>query len=135
MKSIYLIRGLPGSGKSTLANELSEDGLYPVFSVDEYFTNPQTGNYEFNYSRNHLAYKACQENALLAMRQGVRKILIDNTFTLEWEMEPYIKIAKENGYRVFVLTVENRHEGQNIHGVTDEQMKKMAEKFKVKLLP
>ncbi|EMP07134.1 AAA domain protein [Leptospira interrogans serovar Pyrogenes str. 200701872] len=38
-KSLILLRGLPGAGKSRLAKLLSENGKYPVFSVDDYFTD------------------------------------------------------------------------------------------------
>jgi predicted AAA+ superfamily ATPase len=37
MKALILLRGLPGAGKSTLAKLLSENGKYPVFSIDDYF--------------------------------------------------------------------------------------------------
>jgi hypothetical protein len=30
--------------------------------------------------------------------------------------------------------VENRHQGKNAHGISDEQLRKMAEKYKVILL-
>ncbi len=39
--SIILIRGLPGSGKSSLARLLSENGKYPVFSIDDYFMDKE----------------------------------------------------------------------------------------------
>ncbi|HEY1039007.1 MAG TPA: ATP-binding protein, partial [Bacteroidia bacterium] len=42
--------------------------------------------------------------------------------------------AKEFKYKIFVLTVENRHNGKNTHNVSDEQVKKMAEKYKVILM-
>lgn len=132
-KSLIIVRGLPGSGKSTLCSLLSENGLYPIFSIDDYFTNPKNGDYQFDYSKNHLAYKACEENTRQSMQKEVSKIFLDHTFTLEWEMEPYFKMATEYQYQVFVLTLENRHGGKNIHGVTDEQIKKMGEKFQVKL--
>jgi predicted kinase len=133
-RSIILIRGLPGSGKSTLANILSENGKYPVFSVDQYFTD-DNGKYVFNYLDNHLAYEECKKNALSEIRNGTEKIFIDNTFTLDWEMEPYFKMAKENDYKIFVFTVENYHGSKNIHDISEEQVKKMAEKYNVKLLP
>jgi predicted kinase len=135
MKSLIILRGLPGSGKSTLAKVLSECGKYPVLSIDDYFTNSETGEYKFEFSENHLAYKSCEERTKFFMEKGVEKIFIDNCFTLEWEMEPYFKLAAEFGYTVFVATVENRHGSENIHAISNEQLKKMAEKYKVVLLP
>ncbi len=132
MNSLILLRGLPGSGKTTLAKELSENGKYPVFSVDDFFTSPN-GDYKFEFDKNHLAYKHCEENAKVSMQKGTSKIFIDNVFSIEWEMEPYFKLASEFKYKIFVLTVENRHKGHNIHGISDEQIRKMAEKYKVVL--
>jgi predicted kinase len=132
-KSLILLRGLPGSGKSALAEVLSEKGRYPVYSVDDYFTDTVTGEYSFEYRENHKAYKQCGNEAVHALANGVEKVFIDNTFTLEWEMEPYFKMASEYNYRIFVVTVENRHGGRNVHGITDEQIEKMAAKYKVTL--
>ena len=134
MPSLVLIRGLPGAGKSTLAELLSENGLYPVYSVDSYFVSGAEKNYTFRFEDNHLAYKKCQDDTEQAMKNGVQKIFADNTFTVDWEMEPYFALAAAYGYRVFVITVENRHGGGNIHGTTREQLQKMAEKYKVVLL-
>jgi predicted kinase len=129
-KLLLLIRGLPGSGKSTLANLLASPEGYPVFSVDDFFTD-EFGHYQFRFEDNHLAYKSCEERCRKAMMEGIVKIFIDNTFTLEWEMLPYYKMASEFGYQVHVVTAENRHEGENIHNVTQEQLEKMKEKFKL----
>ena len=133
IKSIFLLRGLPGSGKSTLAMSLSENGLYPVFAVDDFFTNPDNGAYHFEFDKNHLAYKACLLKVEEAMKNNKIKIFVANTFTMEWEMEPYFKRASIFKYRVFVLTVENRHGSANIHQIPREQLLKMAEKYKVVL--
>jgi predicted kinase len=129
--SLILLRGIPGSGKSTLAKLLSENGKYPVLSVDDYFINPQTGEYTFDHKNNHLAYSACAQKTEEQLKLGAEKIFVDNTFVFEWEMEPYFKLAARYSSRIFVITVENRHKGQNIHEITDEQIKKMAERFKV----
>ena len=131
--SLLLLRGLPGSGKSTLAKILSENGKYPVFAVDSYFTNPETGEYIFDHQKNHLAYKQCEEQTKAAMEKACEKVFVDNAFTLEWEMEPYFKLAAAYHYHVFVITVENRHGGRNIHHVSEEQLEKMAAKYKVQL--
>lgn len=132
--SLILLRGLPGAGKSTLATVLSENNTYPIFSVDDYFTDEITGEYLFNFSDNHLAYKQCEELSRDAMKQSIPKVFLHNTFTMDWELEPYFKLAAEFNYALFVVTVENYHTNKNTHGVSDEQLQKMAEKYKVKLL-
>lgn len=132
--TLILLRGLPGSGKTTLANLLSENNTYPVFSVDDYFTNEITGEYIFNFKDNHLAYKQCEELTKDAMQQKISKVFVHNTFTMDWELEPFFKLASEFNYKLFVVTVENYHHQKNTHEVSDEQLQKMAEKYKVKLL-
>lgn len=116
-----------------MANELSEEGKYPVFSVDDFFTDTSSGFYEFRFEENHLAYRDCLERVRTAINAGFKKIFIDNTFTLEWEMEPYFGLASEFGCHVHVITVENRHGGKNQHHISQEQIEKMAAKYKVRL--
>lgn len=132
--SLILLRGLPGSGKTTLAKVLSQNNTYPVFSVDDFFTNELTGEYIFNFKDNHLAYKQCEELTEDAMKQQIPKIFVHNTFTLDWELEPFFKLASKFNYMLFVVTVENYHRNKNTHEVSDDQLQKMAEKYKVKLL-
>ena len=89
--------------------------------------------YIFNFQNNHLAYKQCEALTKDAMQQAIPKILVHNTFTMDWEMEPYFKLASQFKYTLFIVTVENYHEHKNVHEVSDEQLQKMAEKYKVKL--
>jgi predicted kinase len=131
-RSIILIRGVPGSGKSTLGAVLSESGKYPVFSVDDFFTDAN-GNYKFDHLKNHLAYEQCRMNTERSMKDGIKKIFVDNTFTMDWEMDPYIKLASTYSYELFVITVENYHGSKNIHEIPEEQIEKMKSKYKVRL--
>jgi hypothetical protein len=48
-------------------------------------------------------------------------------------MEPYFEIAKEWGYTVFSIIVENRHGGVNEHGVPEDKLKMMKNRFEVRL--
>lgn len=131
-KSLLLLRGLPGSGKTTLAGTLASAGKYPVFSVDDYFTD-ENGTYHFVFSENHLAYKSCEERTRAEMLRRTELIIVDNTFTLEWEMKPYESLSQEFGYTLHVVTVENRHDGKNIHGIEDDQVARMREKYRIVL--
>ncbi|TSA49091.1 MAG: ATP-binding protein [Sphingobacteriales bacterium] len=133
MKSLILLRGLPGSGKSTLANVLSENGKYPVLSIDDFFTDTETDEYKFEFDKNHLAYKQCEEDTRNQLKKNCEKVFVANTFTMNWEVEPYIKMADKYNYKLFVVTVENYHDHENIHLIPQEQIEKMAAKFKVKL--
>jgi len=60
-------------------------------------------------------------------------IVVSNTFTQEWEMEPYFKLAEKYGYTVFSVIVENRHGGKNEHGVPEEKVQVMKNRFQIKL--
>jgi hypothetical protein len=60
-------------------------------------------------------------------------VAVSNTFTQEWEMDAYYELAKQYGYQVYSLIVENRHGGVNEHGVPDEVLEKMKNRFEIKL--
>ena len=45
------------------------------------------------------------------------------------------KRQEKYGYRVYSLIVENRHGGINEHGVTEEKLEQMKNRFEVQLLP
>ncbi len=129
---LILLRGLPGAGKTAFAQLISENNTYPFYSVDDYFTD-ETGKYKFEFSENYKAYAQCLSHTEQAISSGVQKVIVHNTFTMDWELEPYFKIAKKYDCNLFVLTVEHYHDGTNTHEVTEEQLKKMAEKYQVKL--
>jgi hypothetical protein len=48
-------------------------------------------------------------------------------------MKPYYDLAKEYGYMVFSIVVENRHGGKNVHNVPDEAIDKMRKRFEFSL--
>ena len=128
MKELFLLRGLPGSGKSTLAKSLG--GMH--MEADKYFMDE--GEYKFDASKLKEAHAWCQNAARVWMTNSVPKVVISNTFTQTWEMDYYFELAKEHGYRVYSLVVENRHGGENVHNVPKEKIEEMARRFNVKIL-
>jgi len=127
MKELFLLRGLPGSGKSTLAKSLG--GMQ--IEADKYFMDGD--EYKFDPSKLKEAHAWCQ-NAVSVWMKSQDKIIVSNTFTQEWEMQPYYDLAEKYGYRVYSLVVENRHGGENVHNVPKEKIEEMARRFNVKIL-
>ena len=132
MKELFLLRGLPGSGKSTLAKMLVGDKDYCHKEADMYFVNGE-GKYKFKPSDLPKAHKWCQEEIEFVMKYEHSPVVVSNTFTQEWEMEEYYKLAERYGYRVHSLIVENRHGGINEHNVPEEKLEQMKTRFEVKL--
>ena len=132
MKTLYLVRGVPGSGKSTFAKSLG--GTH--FETDSYFM--VDGEYKFDFTKLKEAHKWCQDSVNTSMilnhTTGSHEVIVvSNTFTQEWEMKPYFEMAESWGYRVFSIIVENRHGGVNEHGVPEDKIEVMKNRFEVKL--
>jgi len=135
-KKLYIVRGVPGSGKSTLAlNLVGHDFL--VCEADKYFM--VDGEYRFDASKLKDAHEACRNQVETYMKDSLvndqfyPEIAVSNTFTQEWEMQPYFDLAKKYGYMVFSIIVENRHGGSNQHNVPAEAIQRMKDRFTVKL--
>ena len=135
-KILTLVRGLPGRGKSTFANFIWND--YAICEADKFFTDKE-GNYNFDATKLRQAHEWCREQVEIRMKdnevnpQFYPEIVVSNTFTQEWEMEAYYKLAEQYGYKVFSIIVENRHGGINQHGVPAEKLEQMKARFEVKL--
>jgi len=133
-KNLYLVRGVPGAGKSTFAKNLG----CTHFETDTFFM--VDGEYKFDPSKLKEAHGWCLDQVELAMIQNhtgavdYSDIVVSNTFTQEWEMDPYFRLAESWGYRVFSIIVENRHNGINQHNVPDEKRVIMKERFEIKLI-
>jgi predicted kinase len=133
-KKLFLLRGLPGSGKSSLAKSLSNATTGHV-EADMYFINDKY-EYKFDASVLKEAHQWCKgvvEGWMSPETGYLDTIIVSNTFTQEWEMKPYYELAEKYGYVVFSLVVENRHGGINEHGVPDETLEKMENRFQLKL--
>ncbi len=137
-KVLYIVRGVPGSGKSTFAKRLVEHDFL-VCEADKYFIDKETGEYNFDITKIKDAHKFCQDTVEMYMKDSTvndnfyREIAVSNTFTQEWEMEPYFELANKYGYTVFTVIVENRHGGVNEHGVPDDKIQIMKDRFQIKL--
>ena len=133
---LFLVRGLPGSGKTSLATHIWNE--YAVCEADKYFYDKE-GNYNYDPSKIKDAHTWCKSQVETMMKdhklneQYYPEIAVSNTFTQEWEMEDYFQLAEKYGYKVVSLIVENRHGGKNVHGVPDDKIEIMRNRFEIKL--
>jgi predicted kinase len=127
-KVLYIVRGIPGSGKSTFAKTLGGEH----YEADMFFIDGN-GEYKFDGSKIKWAHEWCQDMVYMDMIKEIPKIVVSNTFTQEWEMQPYFELAKKYGYTVFSLIVENTHNGKNIHNVPEDKIELMRNRFEISL--
>ena len=125
-KGLFLLRGLPGSGKSTLAKRICNQHV----EADMFFM--EDGEYKFDATKLKQAHEWCKNRTEEWMKKGYN-VVVSNTFTQEWEMQPYYDLAEKYGYRVYSLIVENRHGGVNEHGVPADKLEQMKNRFEIKL--
>lgn len=118
-KTLILVRGLSGSGKTTLADIIvgakdPEGERRIALSADDFFTDEQ-GNYTFVYEQLTAAHDWCKTETEACVAEGYDVVVVHNTFTRAWELNPYIEIAYRHQYR---LQVVNLFDG----GLNDAQL-------------
>lgn len=116
---LFLVRGVPGSGKTTYAKTL---GIADHYEADMWFE--QNGGYDS--SKIKLAHEWCQKKAIAAMQAG-RDVVVSNTFTRLWEMQPYKDAACKLG--IMVIEKVMTGEWKNVHGVPDDKVRQMRDRF------
>jgi len=134
MKTLFLIRGVSGAGKSTLAMQLAKKEI----AADYFFERKQwsdnkgwigNGDYDFDPKLLSFAHGWCK-SMVKAWMQESDDIAVHNTFTTVKEIEPYLELAKENGFRVISMVVENRHGNSSVHSVPEEALSRQENRLK-----
>lgn len=116
-----MIRGLPGSGKSTMAQGMPEHHL---IEADQFFMHGIA--YKFDPKLLPQAHALCQERTKFHLKQG-RNVVVANTFTQKWEMQPYLNMAAELDIPVRIIVATGNFE--NIHGVPEKAISRMRERW------
>ena len=109
-KKVYILRGPSGCGKSSWTQKLREDlganSLTPevkvtTVSADFFFT--RGGEYDFDVKKLPEAHQWCLNQFLLALREEIPVIVVDNTNERKWEYENFILAAELAGYEVEIM--------------------------------
>lgn len=131
MKKLFLIRGVSGSGKTTFVESVMHEGDVSVANDD--FMVDEKGEYAFDWKRLDEVAEKCQQKVERSMEQEVPRIFVHNTFSTVEELDPYYSLAREYGYDVQSIVVENRGNWQSSHGVPDTTLEKQQSRFDIKL--
>ena len=137
---MFIMRGLPGSGKSTVVKSIKsiygndDSGEFVICSADQYFMKNET--YQFDISKLKDAHSYCQNKAQDAAKSKISTIVIDNTNVMKWEIGPYIKMGKSEGYIIllvepktpWLLDVDILTE-KNKHGVSKDILNKKVQMY------
>jgi predicted kinase len=115
MRTLTLVRGISGCGKTTIARQLALGGSRKLLAADDFFVGSD-GVYQFDPSALPDAHAWCKREADLAMQEKMH-VIVHNTFTQRWEMEPYLQLVTEYFWPVRV-TVVSLFDG----GCTDEEL-------------
>lgn len=128
---VFIIRGLPGSGKTTLAELILESytelnsGWY---EADQFFENlghfdPKLLPEAHNYCR--LGFE--QDVKFFLERSIDSCVIVSNTFTQKWEMQPYLDICKKFGIEPQIITCKGNF--KSVHNVPEATIEKMRKRW------
>ena len=101
---LLIVRGLPGAGKTTYAKSKTK---YNV-AADDYFVTA-AGRYFFDPRKLSAAHKWCQKRVEQFMESGHPLIAVHNTFSTHREIEPYLVLCDDRGYRAEVVHIQGDH--------------------------
>lgn len=120
---MFLLRGAPGSGKSTMAERIRGCGGALIFETDNFFVDSiNRHDYHFDSKLLGIAHSWNQGEVIRACRDcPTVPVIVANTFSQNWEIEPYLKIAKAFKRRVFVVTLRTEHD--NVHNVPEKTVR------------
>lgn len=119
---LVILQGVSGAGKSTKAKELQRLYDAVICSTDDYFA--ENGKYNFRADKLHEFHKKNQERAFELMLRG-RHVIIDNTNLKNWEIRPYVVVAKELGIEIRIIRCDGGFKG--IHGVPEDKVNSMRQ--------
>lgn len=120
---LILLRGVPGSGKSTYAKTNFPD--FPLMEADTYFIG-NDGVYRFNKDYLPDAHRWCQVETRSFLRRG-QSVVVANTFTRIWELEPYLCMGRDLGAEVEIYRLSGDY--SNVHGVPPKIVEVMRDRM------
>ena len=132
MKEVIIVRGVSGSGKSTFAKLLASAHNGKIVENDKFAYNDQ-GEYDWKAEDLHKYFYKAKKEFEKHVDNEEPMIIVSNVSVTWKSIKGFFKYAKEHGYKVTSLVLENRNETTNIHDVPDDVLEGLRENFEIKL--
>lgn len=130
---LVIVRGLPGAGKSTFAKKYAAaHGLPMVVQEADMYMVDADGNYKFDPKKLHYCHKRCKEETMKNIGDYWFAV-VANTFTTFKEIQAYCeafeRVRSLVSYHRLVRIIDIKTQFESIHGVPEEKMKQMADRW------
>ena len=122
---LILVRGIPGSGKTEFVTKYLKDACDRHIETDHFFTDDR-GNYHFDGRSLPEAHRWCQDETEKMLKNN-QTVVVSNTFSQQWEMQPYIDMAKNLDINLRVMTIHGDH--GSVHNVPRDVIHKMISRW------
>lgn len=124
---MFILRGVSGSGKSIEAKKIAEKYPSIICSTDDWFV--KDGVYFFDKTKLAKNHKKNQDLVRAVCSATTHNVIVDNTNINKSWYKVYETIAKEYGYSTVIVYPDNDLWNSFKPGMSDEELKKLAEKF------
>lgn len=124
MTKLVIIRGAAGSGKTTYAEQFVADGYVRVES-DDFFTD-RNGIYRWDQTRMTEVFRKQFVKVTRYLFSG-QDVVMPGCFTKLSDMKDYINFCHDYGIEYEIYEMKTQF--QNIHGVTDDKVELMRNRF------
>jgi predicted kinase len=122
---LILIRGISGSGKTTHAKKLmNDDPSLSHYEADMFYIH--NNEYKFVPSKIADAHAWCKNKTEQDLKNN-KSVIVSNTFTQKWEIDPYIQLGRK--YNVNIIIKKATGDYKNVHGVQEEIIERMRSRW------
>jgi len=127
-RNCIILRGCSGAGKTTFCN-LMPNAL--VCCADDYFTD-KDGNYNWYSQGLGEAHAYCWNQFVDALGTD-KDIIIANVNAKAADWNKYVDQAKNLGFIVTFVVLENRHGGKDVHNVPEVTLERQEKTIRENL--